>query len=458
VVAKISQWTPERVAILARYVAESVAATGDVDWSLAGQMLHVSANAASIRYRQGARAGEFPVLAVLRDHFKRGQASPFAGPPSVASASGQEVQTKTTQDGIEARSAGPRIKTVEDLLAHIEADMTRYEIASCEATKYEMGTKNDKGDPIVTEMHRVFVRLKPKAGPSVQELVGTIIDAAYEKRRPASVVKPAASSGDVLQVLVVADPHIGKYAWNEETGQGDYDMPIAVRLLREASSELLTVSKRHGVGRRLIACLGDYFHYDTPAGTTTKGTMLDRDGRVQKMIDLGARALFDMVEASARLSPTTVLLVPGNHDQVLTWALQRILQSHFRDDARVTIDTGVSSRKYFRWGKTLLGFTHGDKAPKKLPGLMALERAPEWGTTTYREIHRGHLHHVAAVETIDGVITRTAPSLSALDTWHAEEGYLGAVRAMETYFYHTSGRLVCMDSSVPVEPPPRRSS
>lgn len=84
-------------------------------------------------------------------------------------------------DTLEARSTSRRIKTVEDLLAHIEADMTRYEVAASEATKWEVGTSDGDGGTTVTELHRVFVRLRPKAGPSVAEAVAAMIDAAKGK-------------------------------------------------------------------------------------------------------------------------------------------------------------------------------------------------------------------------------------------------------------------------------------
>ena len=78
---------------------------------------------------------------------------------------------------LEAKSTSARIKTVEDLLRHIEADLTRYEVAASEATKWEVASTDAAGEVSVTELHRVFVRLKPKAGPSVQECVEAMIKA-----------------------------------------------------------------------------------------------------------------------------------------------------------------------------------------------------------------------------------------------------------------------------------------
>lgn len=374
---------------------------------------------------------------------------PAAG---LAVANEQEVEQSEGLDGITAKALGTRIRTVDDLLAHIGADLTRFEVAESQATKYETASKDPStGEVRVTELHRVFVKLKPKAGPSVLEAVEALIAGAIQPRVKISTpkIKPSLRSMDVLQTLVIADPHVGKYAWGQETGDKDYDINIATRLIREASAELLEDGEHRKVGRRAILLLGDYFHYDTPHGQTTKGTPLDRDGRVDKMLEAGSSALFDVIEMSASMGPTDVILVPGNHDAVLTVALRQILTSYFRHDARVEVDDLKTTRKYMPHGKCLIGMTHGDKAKKRLGELMAAEVPQQWGASTYREIHTGHLHGEAEVQTVAGVVIRTAPALCPPDGWHAQEGYIGKPRGMQAFYYHADGALLGMTVSNP---------
>ena len=373
------------------------------------------------------------------------EATAGTGKASVEAA--QEV-TKSEKDGeIEARANGRTIRTVEDLLKHIEADMAKYEIASSEATKYEAVTKGEDGKPVVTELFRVFVRLKPKAGPTVPEAITAMIEGAFAKRRPPAVHTVPKTLSDILEVLIVADPHFGKYAWGASTGGPDYDLNIARSCVEQAGMELLDRGDRaYHPEKRVLGFLGDVFHYDTPGGTTTGGTAMERDGRYQKMLRVGSDTCIGLVERSARTCPTEVIVIPGNHDQILTAAFQLILQAWFRNDARVAVDDGHLPRKYLKYGANLIGFAHGEKAKKKLPQLMALERPKEWGETAYREIHTGHLHYQAAewqkpIETIDGVVVRIAPSVGPSDDWHVEEGFIGAPRAMETYLYRKSGGL-----------------
>ena len=60
-------------------------------------------------------------------------------PAPTPAADAEQVTQTQSGDTLEARSTSRRIKTVADLLLHIEADMTRFEVAQSEATKWECG-------------------------------------------------------------------------------------------------------------------------------------------------------------------------------------------------------------------------------------------------------------------------------------------------------------------------------
>jgi UDP-2,3-diacylglucosamine pyrophosphatase LpxH len=365
----------------------------------------------------------------------------------------EQVTQRREGDTLEARSTSRRIRTVEDLLAHIEADLERFEVAASEATKWEVGVGDGEGGTNVTELHRVFVRLKPRGGPTTQQMVEAMIEAAKgELRRPKAKGHGKAKVG-LWQVLVVSDTHFGNYSWHGTTG-ADWDLSIAERVVGDAAGELLAVGDAHKPARRTIALLGDLFHYDNPSGTTTSGTPLERDGRLQKMLQVGTKTLLRIIEQSADTVPTDVVLVHGNHDESLGWCFHRLLIERFRHDKRVTIDERYTGRKYLSHGRNLLGFAHGHRAKKKLPQLMAIEAAQEWAKCPYREYHTGHFHSAAAewsrpIETLDGVIVRTAPSLCASDDWHHSHGFLNARQAMETHLYAFDGGLTATHVSGP---------
>ena len=368
-----------------------------------------------------------------------------------------EQLTERREGGeIEYRSTSATIRTVEDLLRHIEADMERFEVAASEATKWEVCTVDrDTGKPVVTVLHRVFVRLRPKAGPAVAEMVRAMIDGAARAGKLGRIVSklPKPKAGP-WQVLVVADCHFAKYAWHGTTGGDDYDLDHADRLVRAAGLDLLDQGDAHRPGRRTIAFLGDLFHYDTPDAKTTRGTQLERDGRLEKMISTGSAALVSLVERSSETCPTDCVVVPGNHDETMSAWFRLLLRTHFAKDRRVTVHEVYTHRQYLEHDGTLLGFAHGDKARAKLPSLMSLEAREAWARCRCREIHTGHLHKQAAkirrvidsdgIDTVDGVVTRTAPALCPPDDWHAQEGWIGSRQAMETFFYARGGGFAGM--------------
>ncbi len=373
--------------------------------------------------------------------------------PSPA-AEAEHVTRRTEGDNVEARSVSRTIRTVEDLLRHIEADLELYQVAQSEATKWEgMSVNRETGRPEVTELFRVFVRLKPKPGPGVRECVEAMIASALAGRRVKAKPLPKSKSGP-WAVLVVADTHFGKYCWEGTTGEADYDLDIAAQLVADASRELLELAARYRPARMTVGMLGDLMHYDSPAGTTTSGTPLERDGRLQKMIGVGTDSIIGVVDDASGIAPADVVIVNGNHDETLTWALHRLLVERYQSGGRVRIDEKFTPRKYLDHGRNLLGFVHGHRAKRKLPQLMAIEAAKAWARCPYREIHTGHLHHQSAewsrpIETLDGVLVRVAPSLGPADDYHAVNGWLGQRRAMELFIYDEAGGLAAMHVAGP---------
>ena len=386
---------------------------------------------------------------------KHAVAESVAAASSKPARDAEQVSERREGADLEYRSTSRTIRTVEDLLAHIGADMNRFEVAQSEATKWEVVTKDADDRPEVTVLHRVFVRLRPRGGPAVAELVAAMIAgaaAAGSIGRPKA--RPQKARSGPWQVLVVADPHFAKYAWHKTTGGDDYDIDHADRLVRSAGLGLLEAGDAHRPGRRTIAFLGDLFHYETPSATTTRGTQLERDGRLERMIETGSSALIALVERSAETAPTDCVIVPGNHDETMTAWFRLLLRTHFARDRRVTVHNVYTHRQYLEHDGTLLGFAHGDKAKAKLPALMTLEAREAWARCRYREIHTGHLHKQAAkirrvidsdgIDTVDGVVVRTAPALCPPDDWHSQEGWIGSRQAMESWFYRPGGGLAGM--------------
>lgn len=357
----------------------------------------------------------------------------------------QSVKVEQSGDTLSVTTNGLEVRTLDELIARAKVDMAVWEVDKPQTRMWEVKVRGEDGAIKNAQNFYLSCSFKRKMGPSTQEQVAAMIAGAFAKRSGPTIKKHSPSKHpEILQAIVIADPHIGKYAHGEETGWANYDVGTATRLLKDSSEELLEWGEREGVGHRAIWMLGDIAHYDTPHGSTTKGTPLDRDGRVDKMIREASSVLTGIVDASAKLGQTDVVMVQGNHDFLMSLAFRHILSAYFRNDKRVTIDERSTTRKYVTHGKCLFGLTHGDKATKRLGELMSIEAREDWGRSTLKEIHHGHLHSEASTTTISGVTIRQHPALTAADGWHAQEGFVGAPRAMHSFTYHADGYLVGM--------------
>jgi hypothetical protein len=233
---------------------------------------------------------------------------------------------------------------------------------------------------------------------------------------------PAEVTDDLLTVYPLGDPHIGMYAWGEQSGE-DFDLDVAERDLRGAMVRLVASSPPSR--QCIILNLGDYFHGDSPNNMTARsGNTLDIDTRWEKVMRVGARLMFWLVEHALTKHETVIVRnVQGNHDDTSSFALSLVLDAYFRNEPRVQIETSPKPFWYYRFGKVLIGATHGHSVKQAdLPNIMAADRAADWGETTQRHWYTGHIHHKDAKE-FYGVMCESFRTLAASDAWHHASGY-----------------------------------
>lgn len=230
------------------------------------------------------------------------------------------------------------------------------------------------------------------------------------------------SEGDYLTVYAIGDPHIGMYAWGEECGE-DWDCNKAEKALLSSVHNL--VSRSVHSGPALILNLGDFFHTDTAENKTRKsGNVLDVDTRWQKVMLLGVKMMREMIETALKVhSSVLVRNVIGNHDEQSSIMLSVALSLYYEGNPRVTIDISPGAFWYYRFGRVLIGSTHGDKTkPSQLGPIMANDRSEDWGNTDKRYWYIGHVHHGAVFE-YPGCIVESFRTLAPKDAWHAGKGY-----------------------------------
>lgn len=197
----------------------------------------------------------------------------------------------------------------------------------------------------------------------------------------------------LLAVLPVGDPHIGMQAWADECGQ-NWDLKIAEETFCKLFYVLIKSAPR--CKKAVLENLGDLFHYDNLQGVTSRsGHSLDIDGRYAKMVDVVIRILrFIIKTCLEHFGSLHIINAIGNHDDIGSMWISRLLAVAYENEPRVTVDTTPGPCSYTRFGNNLIGVHHGHTIKMaKLPGVMATDRRKDWGETEFQYWHTGHIHH-----------------------------------------------------------------
>lgn len=270
--------------------------------------------------------------------------------------------------------------------------------------------------------------------PDPQDVADAVREALADVKPFKRIPAPKVCDKDLLAVYPIGDAHIGMYAWSEEAG-GDYDLKIAESLHGSAMAHL--VAKTDPADEALIVDVGDWEHYDNVNGETTKsGNRLDMDTRFHAMIRVSYRILCACIDvALTKHRRVTVIMAPGNHNDILTAARQESLALVYRDNPRVTIVSKAGKFFYYQFHSVLIGVTHGDNGkPEKLAGVMAVDQPLPWGTSEFRYWYTGHVHHKSQQECM-GTMWETFRILAPTDAWAHGAGYRGG-REMQSITHH----------------------
>jgi|TARA_R110000772_G_scaffold49049_1_gene112099 hypothetical protein len=272
-------------------------------------------------------------------------------------------------------------------------------------------------------------------GVSPEELRDDIIK-AMDKHSPSYKKIPRTKSEDGhLLVVDPADIHIGKLATSFETGE-DYDSQIAVKRVKKGVKGILQKSNGFKIDKILFVGGNDILHIDTPKRVTTAGTPQDTHGMWYENFLTAKKLYVDILETLISVADVHFVYNPSNHDYMSGFMLSDSIQSWFRKCKNITFDCSIAHRKGFKYGKNLIGTTHGDGAKlADLPLIMANEFAKDWAETKHRYVYTHHIHHKSSKD-YHGITVESLRSPSGSDSWHHRNGYgVGGVKAVEGFIH-----------------------
>lgn len=289
---------------------------------------------------------------------------------------------------------------------------------------------------LVDEDGRTIAKwIKTREDHGVVDLIEAVRDAFGSYAGAAAPVPaPHYANGDLLTVYPIADLHLGMHAWGKETGE-NYDIKIAERRAVSMLGQLVAQSQPSQ--EALILQLGDFFHMNDQKNMTPRsGHILDVDGRWPKVLATGVRLMMKLIDlALTKHQVVRVKILPGNHDPDAAVALSVALSIFYESHERVIIDDSPSLIFYYRFGKVLLGATHGHTMkPDRMAMAMATDCPVEWGLTIFKHVFFGHIHHESAKE-IGPVRVESLNTIAAKDA-HAHNGGYRSGQAMNAITFH----------------------
>jgi len=354
------------------------------------------------------------------------------------------------------------IKTLDDLLLMTNVDLDVWKVRDFLVNKWDV-TSWKNNQPETVENFQVKAKLEKNIkfvqekaiGELFKEMISSYKPPIYDISQQNSNLCSGDGSENIFEVTLF-DLHLGKLAWGGETGE-NYDTKIAKTRYLKTINDLINHSKGFEYSKILFPIGSDFFNSDTITNTTTQGTPQDEDLRWQKTFDVGTRLLVDAIYLLRTTGkPVDVVVIPGNHDFQRSYYLGAFLSAWFNDDNNVNINNGASPRKYYRFGKVLLGYTHGsEEKESSLPLLMAtdLESKIHWTDTDFHEWHVGHIHRKRDVKftVLDksrmtnedlGVTVRYLSSLTGTEEWHHKKGFVGSIKAGEAFIWNSNNGMI----------------
>jgi hypothetical protein len=362
----------------------------------------------------------------------------------------------------------PRIMSDQDLLKFLKVDTKFWELEKVVYGKMEgyrkdrsvtwdvvngkvkSGRVRDSGKLLIEPLFSVKVFLRKKV-----EVIHATNEIEYLKKEAIAyapkykAIKYKKQSG-FLYELAMPDLQLGRLVMAEEAGL-DSTPEMYLKRAERAIEELLSIN--YPVERILFPIGNDFFDSNTSENMTAHGTPQRDDVRWQRTYLLAKKTIIGLIESMTQVAPVDVLVVKGNHDEERIFYFGDTIDSWFHNNPNVKVDNRPIGRKYYSYGKVLLGFSHGyyDR-DNKLDALMSYEKPRLWANSQFREWHLGDKHHkkdmiIKTDEFENGVVVRILRSLADPSVWEYDKGFVGSMKAAEGFLWSRQNGLFAQFTS-----------
>lgn len=353
-----------------------------------------------------------------------------------------DVENNTYEEGdgfINVICASKRILSKEDIIKQFNIDTNIWEIErfkvktsegyrkdrkvqwEVENGKVLHGNVDDTGKMLVVPMYHIEVRLVKKKhvfdAPTIDKLFEKLASKDFNRLK----YKADYIANGKMLFVPFADLHYGLMATLKSTGN-EYNTTIAEEVVEKAMAQILQRIKGQKYEKVVLLLGNDFLNCDNLLGTTTGGTPQDNDMLWFDTVDGATELVIRMVGAFLPIAPVEVYSVNSNHDTHSYYGLSKAVEYYFKDDKNVTFDNSPLPRKYYSFGKNLIGLSHDIPLKRKLE-IITTEAQDKWSNSKHMYWILAHLHQAMEYEKEGFLETYRLPTISGWSRWSNEKGY-----------------------------------
>lgn len=336
-----------------------------------------------------------------------------------------EVNWEHTTFGAELRN---RIMTLEDLLTQTEVDLDEYEVTRYKVNKWEQNSV----DEWITQLIQV------KADLARKQVNPTEIKREFledMKNLSPHTEKIEYKETPLTWEINLADLHFGKVSAEEESTE-EY-----VAFLKKKIIKTMEYFEHMWVSEAIVAINGDLLNADGVKHKTTKGTDQDMQTPYRRACKHARKFLVWAIDMIAKKYKTKVIIIEGNHDEGTMFMIWEVLEGWYHNNPNVEVDNSDNPRKYHKFGKNLIWYTHGKfEKPDKFATLILSECRKELHDVEFIQGRMAHLHSTKkfvqqTVNEFNGIEIITLKSPTSEDRYHQQAGYTWSLRQIDTFLW-----------------------
>jgi len=252
-------------------------------------------------------------------------------------------------------------------------------------------------------------------------------------------------NGRIL-VVPIADLHYNLLSDAFVTGN-EYNVEIAERSYRTVIEDVISRNQNKTFEKVVFVVGNDFVNADNLNNTTTKGTPQDCQMSWFSVLERLRDLLVYGIDRLASIAPVDIVYVPSNHDLHTMFGMMLLIKAWYRNDDRISVDGSPLPRKYYRFGNTLLVFSHDMKVKNALQTITT-EGKTHWGDCTHIICMLAHLHQAMIYDKQGYLEVWRLPTVSGWSRWTNSAGYVQSDKKNQAFVVDSDRGIIDIFNTV----------